>query len=293
MKVFKSERARQKIYSSYDILLNEWGLRVEEMDINTKFGSTHVIHCGDKTKPALVLFHGVGDNSALMWYYNCRVLSEHFRIYAVDTLGGPGKSIPGSLYNKEFKTILWLEEVLKGLKLSKVYIAGVSNGSYLAQLFSIRHPEKVIKMISMSGFLFIQKHKSPVKKMLKVFLPEALFPTDKNVIRLIQKLTGDNSFMITDNPSILIHYKELLQGFQTMSMSYHKMEFFSEEDYYILRNKALFLCGEEDPLISKEETEKEFHKLGLTYRFYPGAGHGMNHELPEVINKAILEYFLG
>ncbi|BCJ94747.1 hypothetical protein acsn021_23160 [Anaerocolumna cellulosilytica] len=292
MKVFKNERAKQKIYNSYDLLLKHWEVEIEEREVLTQYGSTHIIQFGDKTKPPLVLFHGVGDNSALMWYYNCKALSEHFSIYAVDTLGGPGKSVPGHTYNKDFKTILWLKEVMKGLQLRQVYIAGVSNGSYLAQLFAIREPERVIKVISMSGSILTNKQKSPLKNMLKVFLPEALFPTKKNVIKLIKKLTGDNSFMFTDNTDILNHYQDLLQGFQTMAMSYHKLEYFTEAEYYSLKNKALFLCGEDDPLGSRERTEGEFQRLGLNYRFYKGVGHGINHEIPDVINKCIIEFFL-
>jgi pimeloyl-ACP methyl ester carboxylesterase len=292
MKVFKNEHAKQKIYNSYDILLKHWDVETEERDVNTQFGSTHVIQFGDKANPPLVLFHGVGDNSALMWYYNCKALSEYFSIYAVDTLGGPGKSVPGQLYNKDFKTILWLNEVMNGLQLEKVYIAGVSNGSYLARLFAIRQPGRVIKIISMSGSVLIGSQKSPLINMLKVFLPEALFPTKKNVIKLIKKLTGDNSFMFTDNKAILNHYQDLLQGFQTMSMSYHKLEYFTEAEYSTLKDKALFLCGEDDPLGSREQTETEFQRLGLNYRFYKGVGHGINHEIPEVINKCFIEYFL-
>ena len=94
MKVYKSKEEQKKILQSYDKLLLLWGCDKSEYDIETIYGSTHVIECGDKNLPTLVLFHGVGDDSALMWIYNAAFLSKHFHIFAIDTIGGPGKSIP-------------------------------------------------------------------------------------------------------------------------------------------------------------------------------------------------------
>jgi len=99
MKVYKSEKAKKRIYDTYNQLLDMWGVDKEEQDISTTYGTTRVILCGNKSKPPLVLFHGVGDNSALMWLYNARELACHFRIYAIDTIGGPGKSVPNRNYN--------------------------------------------------------------------------------------------------------------------------------------------------------------------------------------------------
>ena len=65
MKVFKNEKAKRKVFETYNQLLSAWGVELQEGDIDTKYGSTHIIACGDESNPPLVLFHGVGDNSAL------------------------------------------------------------------------------------------------------------------------------------------------------------------------------------------------------------------------------------
>jgi pimeloyl-ACP methyl ester carboxylesterase len=105
MKVFKSEKVKNKILCTYDQILEMWNVNKEEKDIITIYGTTHVIMCGNKNNPPLILFHGVGDNSAIMWIYNAAVLSRHFRLYAIDTIGGPGKSCPNKNYNKDFDDI--------------------------------------------------------------------------------------------------------------------------------------------------------------------------------------------
>ncbi len=126
MNVFKSETAKRRIVNTYNKLLDLWNVDKIEREILTTYGTTNVIICGEQSNPPLILFHGVGDNSALMWIYNAATLSRYFRIYTVDTIGGPGKSRPNKNYNKNFDIGIWIDEILAGLMLDKVYIAGVS-----------------------------------------------------------------------------------------------------------------------------------------------------------------------
>lgn len=78
MKVFKSEEGKKSVLESYDKLVAQWGVDTEEKYIETKFGKTHVFLVGDKSNPPLLMFHGVGDNSAVMWVMNMHELSQHF-----------------------------------------------------------------------------------------------------------------------------------------------------------------------------------------------------------------------
>ena len=292
MKVFKNEKARTKVFETYDQLLAMWGTELREMDVDTEYGSTHLIVCGNESNPPLVLFHGVGDNSALMWIYNARELSKHFCVYAVDTIGGPGKSRPNENYNKGFDQIRWVDEVFAGLKIEKAYVAGVSNGAYITQHYGIYRPEKVIKMVCMSGGIAAAGGGNPLKTMLKVFLPEALFPTKANVTKLIKKLSGEHSNVFTDNAVIMEHYAHLLRGFNNMSMAYHRIETFDEKQISNIAGKCIFLCGAADPLgrDNAHRAKATFEKFQIQYQIYEGVGHGINHEISEVINNRIIEY---
>jgi pimeloyl-ACP methyl ester carboxylesterase len=127
--------------------------------------------------------------------------------------------------------------------------------------------------------------------MMMVFLPEALIPTKKNVVKLIRKLTGDNSAVFTENPIIMEHYIYLLRGFNNMAMSYHKLKYFDDTQISLIVDKALFLCGETDPMGDVDSFKGNMDKYGLKYRVFPGVGHGINHEIAEEVNKIIIEYF--
>lgn len=290
MKVYKNKKMEHLIKKTYDALLEEWNIPLDEIDLNTRYGSTHVISCGDKNSPPLILFHGVGDDSALMWIYNAKYLSQYYRIYAIDTIGGPGKSIPNKFYNKKFNDVTWIDDVMQGLSLEKAFFTGVSMGGFLVKLYAVHRPDKMIKGISISGALSPKKHKAQMSTMMKIFLPEALFPTPKNVKKLIEKLSGNNSKIFTDNPTIMEHYTYLLKGFNNMAMGYHNVKGFEESEIDIIRDKVVFLAGEEDPFekMGGAQILKDYH---MNVIFYPKAGHGLNHELSDDINKKIVEIF--
>lgn len=290
MKVYRSRKMQQEIIRTYNKLVKQWGIVVEEMDIATPYGMTHIIACGNKNNPPLLLFHGVGDDAALMWIYNAKYLSLYYRVYAVDTIGGPGKSVPGELYNKDFDDVLWIDKILESLSIEKAFFAGVSHGGYLVQVYALSRPERVIKGISISGALSVGNNGSPMATMMKIFLPEALFPTQKNVKKLIEKLCGENSAVFTENSDIMEHYTYLLKGFNNMAMGYHKVHTFTEKEVDIIRGKVEFLVGLEDP----------FEKLGgaaaiqvnhMCATFYENTGHGLNHERADEINKKMVEIF--
>ena len=151
MKKYRSEKSGQAILATYDRLLSSWQCGTKERDVETEYGTTHVIECGTEDTPALVLFHGVGDDSALMWIYNAPELEKHFHLYAIDTMGGPGKSVPNGNYNREFDDVRWIDGVLDALDIEKAFFAGVSMGGYLVQVYTLMRPERVMKAISISG----------------------------------------------------------------------------------------------------------------------------------------------
>ena len=288
MKVYRTKKMQQEIIRTYNNLLAQWDVETEEMDINTEYGTTHIVACGKKENPPLILFHGVGDDSALMWIYNAKYLSRYFRIYAVDTIGGPGKSVPGEEYNKDFDDVLWIDGVLDKLLIEKAFFAGVSHGGYLVKYYSLYRPERVKKGISISGAISVGEKGSPMATMMKIFLPEALLPTKRNIQKLIEKLCGENTPVFTENKDIMEHYTYLLRGFNNMAMGYHNVRPFTEEEVDLIRDKIEFLVGLEDPF-EKLGGAEALRKYRMKVTFYENAGHGLNHERADEINAKIVE----
>ena len=285
MKIYKSEKAKRNILGTYDKLLAKWNVSIEERDISSTYGTTHVIVAGDQSSPPLVLFHGVGDDSALMWLYNAKSLATRFRIYAIDTIGGPGKSIPGVGYDLYFDDAKWIDSVLDALRLSVVYIIGTSHGAYLAQYYAAMRSDRVKRIICLAGSVPVGGG-NPMKTMIKIFLPEALFPTKRNTARLIRKLCGANNAMFLNDSVIMEHYRWLLKGFNNMAMRYHKVKSLTDEQIDAIRPIALYLVGDDDPF-QKLGGKEALLRYSMRCKFYDHVGHGINHEIADKINNAI------
>ncbi len=290
MNVYRTQKAKKNILSTYDRLLDKWGVDITQSTIMTRYGSTHVNVFGESNAPPILLFHGVGDDSALMWIYNAAALAPHFRLYAVDTIGGPGKSVPNTSYNKTFDDAAWIDDILDGLNLKDVNIAGVSHGGYLAQYYALVRPERVKKVICMASSVPAGETGSPMKTMIKIFFPEALFPTKQNIKKLLEKLSGKNSAAFTENPLILEHFTYLSRGSNNMAMRHHKLIGFSDEQIESIRSKILYLIGEADPF-SILGGKAALEKYKMNVRFFADVGHGINHEIADEINNILIEYF--
>lgn len=301
IKIYKNGKYKKDIQKSYDELIKEWNCDVREFDIKGRYGSTHVLEVGALDKQPLILFHGVGDDAALMWVYNAKELSEYFHVYAIDAIGGPGKSVPGEGYDKSFEDEIWIDEILDYLKVDRAYMAGISNGGYLVQMYSMKKPERVIKGICMAAAPAIHKDGNggsgkggAMKIMMKVFLPEALFPTDKNVKKLICKMTGSNYHALTDNEIVYRHFKQLMMGFNRAAMLNHKVHAFTEAELLSIKDKLMFIEGNKDPfmILGGEELTRMLEMKGaINVTWVDDAGHGINHERAEEVNELIIDFF--
>lgn len=291
IKKYKSVRGGQELIASYDRLLGEWGVPVTEKDIPTPFGSTHVLLAGDPASPPLLLFHGVGDDAALMWVVNARNLAAHFHLIAVDTIGGPGKSEPNEAYFSRFDQAAWIDSLLDALNLAQVNVAGVSNGAYLTQLYAAKRPERVRRAVCMAGGLAVQGQKSPLWRMMKVFLPEALFPTEKNARKLMGKLCA-NPEALFRQAELMRHWLCLLKYFNNASMSKHRITGFNDAEIGLIRERTRFLIGCGDPLGNAAGSAALLDRYGMNYRLVEQAGHAINHEQPAIVEAEMIGFLL-
>lgn len=290
MKVFRTEKGKNELFESYSRLIEKWDVEVIERDIETKFGTTHIIESGQNNKPVLLLFHGVGDNSAMMWIFNAKALAENFRIIAIDAIGGAGKSIPNENYGKQFKQTEWIVELLDLLEIEKAHAAGVSYGNYLVQHLKIEIPDRIEKIVGISGSISSEGSKSVMMRMMMVFLPEALFPNEKNMVKLIKKLTGPDFSALNNHKELMNHWRLMLKNFNNASMTYHKISKFKKEEFTRLKDDALFIIGDHDILSYYPGSLDIMDELSMNYEIVKNAGHVINHEFPETINKKIIEF---
>lgn len=146
MSIYKSTIKKEKSLKLYDEQIKKINMPFTDVYVNTTFGKTHLIEIGNKKGKPLLIFHGGNSTTA----YNliiCKFLLKDFHIFAVDTIGHPGKSEEVSLSHKNYDYGKWASEVITELGYEKISCLGISfGGGILAKLMCVA-PEKIEKAV--------------------------------------------------------------------------------------------------------------------------------------------------
>lgn len=116
--LYKSGYGKAAILKKYDLLLSQWPVPYEELNINTPYGKTYIIISGEKSLPPLILLHGSGSNSS-MWIGDVAEYSKYYRVFAIDIPGDPGKSEERQYSLKDSTYSEWLDYIFNSLQLQK------------------------------------------------------------------------------------------------------------------------------------------------------------------------------
>ena len=143
--VFRTFEGAARYEASYDAALELWPVPFESLVVPTRLGTTHVIASGQPDAPPLVLLH-MAAVSSTMWFPNVAALSRTYRVYAVDTLGDLGKSVPSRPRGNRSASAEWLLDALDALGVSEANLAGASYGGWLALNLALHAPERVRRL---------------------------------------------------------------------------------------------------------------------------------------------------
>ena len=122
---FRNPEARARFIEKYNAIVAGWPVACEERDVETEFGTTHVIVSGAEAAPPLILLHGAGATAA-MWRPVIEALSTTYRCYCIDTIFEGNKSIASKRSLGKAKFVAWLRQVLCGAR----YRAGQGRGAF-------------------------------------------------------------------------------------------------------------------------------------------------------------------
>jgi pimeloyl-ACP methyl ester carboxylesterase len=157
--LYKSADGYQAMMAWYDTALERLPFPYETRLISTRCGDTHVLVMGAPDAPPLLMIHGLG-GCAPMWRPQMQVLAPHYRIYAIDTIGQPGKSTADTPSFSGSPYADWLTDTLDALGVTQTAVIGLSLGGWLAVKLCLYAPQRVNKaiLISPPGLARLRPH---------------------------------------------------------------------------------------------------------------------------------------
>ncbi|MGW8973036.1 alpha/beta fold hydrolase [Streptomyces platensis] len=144
---YVNEALRDRYFAACDAVYALGPAPQGELAVATRFGTTHVYRYGPvgpdaAARTPVVLVHGAGGNSS-QWYPNVAALSAERPVYAVDTVGDPGRSVQHKPIHQPERAAQWLDETLDGLGLDRVHLVGSSYGGWLALNQALHRPGRL------------------------------------------------------------------------------------------------------------------------------------------------------
>jgi pimeloyl-ACP methyl ester carboxylesterase len=283
--VFRSPEIEAEYNATYEAALKLWPVPYDEFYIPTCFGDTHVIASGPKDAAPLVLFQPTGAGAAI-WYRNAGPLSQHFRIYAVDTIGEVNKSILTRPIKENRDFIDWILDLFSGLEIERTDIVGNSFGGFLSLSAALYLPERVNKAVLISPaasfvqmwpsfwHLFIPAHIIGPRIGSKSMILRSYawiwqgFPIDDCIMQL-RNITAINGLPRHGPPSV-----------------------FTDAELRKIQTPILLLIGDHEMIYKPETVIRRATRLIPTLKadIVPNANHNAQYTAPEFVNAKIMEY---
>jgi pimeloyl-ACP methyl ester carboxylesterase len=146
---FKTSFGQAEYMKAYDATLRLWDVPFETVQIENRFGQTHVVVSGPKDAPPLVILHCFF-TSLTSWANNIADLIQRYRVYAPDLIGQPGRSIPDQPIANRAELAEWMSLMLDALGLRRVDLAGYSYGGFTALNYAVHQPQRLKKLVLLS-----------------------------------------------------------------------------------------------------------------------------------------------
>jgi len=251
----------------------------------------------------LLLIHGYGAGM-WVWEKQIEVLSQLYRVYAVDVIGHGFSDRPKIPYIPEVYTC-FLRDFMDGVGIEKATLIGNSMGGGIAWATAILFPERVDGLILIDcvppDVLAQVKNKS-LRTLIAIrdipFLPYLVISTrSKSSMRWVLKDCVSDVKLIT--PEVVKRQYELSRIKGTTWVLYSTLKHAEEalklrDQFSLIRQPALFIWGEKD-IIFPPDVGETLHRAitGSKFQLIEKSGHIPMWESPDIVNQAILDFLKG
>jgi pimeloyl-ACP methyl ester carboxylesterase/hypothetical membrane protein len=281
---FKTPEGEARFLAAYDAGLKLWPVPYEEINVPTRFGTTHVVACGSKTAPPLVLLHGYMA-TLTMWSPNIAAFSQDYRVYAVDVMGQPNKSVPGDPICNVADFVSWLTATLDGLHLDRVFLVGMSFGGWLALNYAVAVPQRLRKLVLLSpGGLLPMVRQFRVRGMAMVWFPSRL-----TVNTFFHWLGFTDRVFANALEMVYLGLKHFRMPIETVRIMPAVV---SDEALRTMRVPTLMVIGDHEVISDPVQALERARRLIPDFEgeLVPGCRHDMCTSQHHIVNARVLEF---
>jgi pimeloyl-ACP methyl ester carboxylesterase len=281
---FRSDEARNRFMAAYDNALASWPRPPTPLDVETRYGSTHVLSCGPKTGTPIVLLHGVAVSSP-SWFASIDALTEAHPVFAVDAIGDAGRSTQTTPVPTGDDISRWLDDVFAGLGLDDLHLVGLSYGGWLALNQASRSPGHLASVTAVDPIGAIAR---PSAAFMLTIVPDsilAMAKSERAIHRLLRRL---NRGAPVEQPLLDLSVAGLLTyvGKQPFPKR------LTEDELRAIHTPTLIFFGEKSPVNRAHHAVARSHDLiaDLATEVVPDAGHMLPVEQPTAFTNRVLGF---
>jgi pimeloyl-ACP methyl ester carboxylesterase len=276
--LFTTREAEAAYFSLYDRVLSLWPVEHEPLDIPTTLGTTHLNVAGLATNPPLLLFPGFGSNSTMYWP-NIGDLAKQRLVYAVDTIGQPGRSVPtGALTPANCDG--WIDEIVSALAIQSADLMGLSLGGWLSLHYAIHRPEagrKVILLDPAATFL-------PMSSafILRSILPFMIRPTRRGLTAFFR--------WISRGYAVHSDYGEMMvQGTLNTRWPPLRAAPFADAELMSVTSPTLLVVGDKSLIYDSRKVVERARRVvsNLEVETIPDGSHALTMEQAGAVNSRV------
>jgi pimeloyl-ACP methyl ester carboxylesterase len=280
--IFKTPALEKQYFEAYEAILALWPVSYEPMDVPTHFGTTHVNACGDQGKLPMILLPGYGANST-MWFPNVAALSSRYLVYALDTIGQPGKRNPAGQMNAQ-NSPEWIQDVFDGLGIERAHLVGVSLGGWLSLNFALRVPGRVRRVVLLDPAASFER--VSVAFFWHSLISIMIYPTRAGLVRYFRWMT--RGYQVNRSWAELM----LLGILNMRPQPPIRATVFSDAALRRVEAPMLLLVGGRSVIYNPERAYRRAIRLvpNLQAEIIPDASHALTMEKSEIVNARILQF---
>lgn len=274
---------------------------ITERTVTLPGGQIHYYLAGERG-PSVVLLHGGGTDTAwISWKKAIPALAANYRVFVPDWPGhGGSKGHRGKTTQEMLEK--YLLQLLGAWGLEKATLVGLSMGGSAAAGFSIRHPERVARLVLVDSggltervrwhllsYLLLKTPLLPrITARLMLNRPSVRYSLEK---QLFKSPVADIDEIVEDVYRELKAKKSVYSDWQLDEMRLRKNKTFHLPELRRIHCPTLVINGSLDDLVPVEASRQAAERIpGARFREIAGCGHWPNREKPEEFNRVLLDF---